>query len=232
MDFWSWIVEKNTVSIWGMKGYGKTFLSALIVNADKNRRYLVLDRVGAYTTDKLVKNALYINVKQYLNDGMLTRIFKQWQKVGTKDLVLNLESFTGKELSISADVLFNWLMRTKPQIGVVIDEIPEYTPQKGKFYSAETERAVRIGRNYGLKPFILITQRPQETAKAILDLSQITIIFKLLHKRSRDKVKELLGFNDAQFKEVEELMSKLKKAQALVVDEELNYEVYDFYVKG
>jgi DNA helicase HerA-like ATPase len=116
-------------------------------------------------------------------------------------------------------------------VGIVVDEVGEYVPEGSssrKTYSREMERVIRIGRNYGIKPYILITQRPQQVAKKVLDLAQYTIVFKLIRYRSREKVKQLLGMSDYEFTTVSNMLKELQVGQSLVIDDNLNWLVVDW----
>ncbi|HIQ50295.1 MAG TPA: ATP-binding protein [Nanoarchaeota archaeon] len=221
------ILSKHTISILGIKGYGKTVASSILTNNINDKVVIVIDTVGAYTRDRLIKKAEYIRIKRIGNRKEVIKkgLISSLKQIREMKVVFDISRLKRQELVIFIDVLAELLLELGEKgnyFVLVIDEIGEYLPQNRIVYSEELERVIRIGRNYNISPVIMITQRPQKVAKDVLALSDTYIIFKTIHQLDREKIKELLGLSKEEFRDIENILKNLKIGESLVITEQLD----------
>ncbi len=218
MDTKKILNENTTICIMGQKGSGKTYLGAILANLFEGKA-LILDTVGVYTQNRLIGGSVaYIQVSTMPYDQLkqlLDNAFNSVDKV-----VIDLSYYIPKELSVIGDFLSNYalFMNKDKNLLFLVDEIGDYCPQSFRNYSDNMERLVRVGRNKGVKPFIMITQRPQKTNKELLALSDIYYIFRIVHNLDREQVKNLLGMSKDEWEAYNKKVTYLKTREVYVYD--------------
>lgn len=209
------LIDATTLTIVGRKGLGKTVGSAILVNnIEKNT--VVFDITGAYTQDELIQDALYLAIDTKVDSSTIVLILKQFKEKAKKRIVLNLARLTRKELVDFTEIFFK-IVNQVGDVAIVIDEIGEVASQQREFYSPELERCCRIGRNYGIKPFIMITQRTQKADKNILALSDYYLIFGLTHNLDLQAVQDLSGFDKETFEPIKKYIKNLGVGKCVVL---------------
>ena len=207
------ILESTTISIFGRKGLGKTVGSSILIN-NLEKETLVFDITGAYTKDTLVKDALYLTIDTRVDNSVLKLILEQFKE--HQKIVLDMSRLTRRELVEFTELMFK-LINSVGDVAVVIDEVGEVASQQREYYSPELERCVRIGRNYGIKPFIMITQRTQKVDKNILALSDYYIVFGLTHNLDLKAVQELTGLDNEQFEPLKKSIKNMGVGKCEVI---------------
>ncbi len=202
------ILSSTTITYVGRKGVGKTFGSSILINNIENKDTLILDVTGAYTIGRLIHDAIYLEIDVHkITRANVIEILKRF-KVKNK-LVLNLQRLTRKELVVFFDELFK-VINSLGDIAIIIDEVGEVVPQGREAYSQEVERAVRIGRNYNIRPFIMITQRAQKVDKNVLALSDYYIVMGLSHNLDLDAIQKLIGWSTNEFEPIKQKIKSLR----------------------
>lgn len=191
------ILNTTTISFLGRKGLGKTIGSSILINNINDKDVLVFDITGAYTDGELIKDAKYIDVNtKRFDKKIIIDILLKFKE--TRKIVLCLNRLTRKELVEFSEVMFK-VLNEIGDVAVIIDEVGEIVSQQREYYSPELERCCRIGRNYNIRPFIVITQRTQKVDKNILALSDYYIIMGLTHNLDLEAVRELVGYSAKEF---------------------------------
>jgi hypothetical protein len=199
------VLAEPTISFLGNKGRGKTVGSAILVN-NMESEVLIIDTVGAFSKDRLIKDAIYIEVDvRKFDKKMFFPIFKKFKD--KKRIVLNVQRLTSKELIEFSEIIFG-LVLDVGDIGLVVDEVGEIVSQQKEKYSPEYERLVRIGRNYNIRPVIQITQRPQKVDKNVLALTDFYCVMGLSHNLDLNAVQDLIGYSKEEF---QTLRGEIKK---------------------
>lgn len=166
------------------KGGGKTIKMA--IEANKMKKFVFIDMIGVLDPRKHYRSGVIPNTNYYTK-----RFKKKDTKIETTDAV---EVFLGEvkrceretklmrhiiDLSDSndrpADVLkvLNWLENearaNKNAYALFIDECQAAFPQRERA-PIEAVNFIQFCRNWGIRPVVLATQRPQSTDKDILEL--------------------------------------------------------------
>ena len=208
------VLKEPTISFLGNKGRGKTVGAAILVN-NMEDDVLVVDTVGAFSIGRLIKNAIYVEVDvRKFSKKMCMTIFKKFAH--TSRIVLNVQRLTRKEMVEFCECLCAVTMEIG-DVGFVIDEVGEVVSQQKEFYSPEYERLVRVGRNYGVKPVIQISQRPQKVDKNVLALTDFYCIMGMSHNLDLDAVRNLIGLDTDEFKPMREEIKKQTVGDCLLV---------------
>ncbi len=208
----------------GQKGTGKTFAAAILGHCI-NKKVFYIDTVGVWSKLKLIPGAAYVKMGK-VGENKLWKTFNTcYSKY--KAVVLDLSYYIQSELVDFMNSFCRWAL-TIGNMAVIVDEVGDYCPQYREVYSVELERLVRIGRNYGVEPIIMITQRPQKVNKEILALSDFYIIFRVMHNLDREKIKDLLGYKAEQWDVLEKEIMKLPSRTAYTFDKDLNLNKLEF----
>lgn len=212
--------EYNTVSVMGLKGSGKTY--GLVVMAKQiEKRVFIFDTLGAISRNQLIKGKSVIYVRMAkLPEGKLRRHFDQFYISKAHYIVFDLSDMIPEELVYFGDVFSTWAIK-KGNMAVIIDEIVDYCPQSGSPYSIDIQRLWRAGRNYGIYPVIMATQRPQEADKKILAHAQIYFIMKLANDLDLAKIKALIPnryLTTGNWEDLEDKIAQLPQRHVVVYD--------------
>jgi len=205
----------GVVSILGMRGMGKTYL---LEHTTTNTEHIVwIDPTGALRPKKV--EVLKIDVMP--PEEQLSKIVER-AITKKRAVVLDISDLKREQMVKVADVIADTIMRTAKRTGrtytVVADEIGEYIEQEKQYYAPEFERMARVGRNYGVLWLILATQRPQKVNKHVLALSDYYIIFRLLHNRDLEAVKELMGVDSKTWKAIRSGIVNQNRGEYLIFD--------------
>jgi len=208
------ILQEPTISFLGNKGRGKTVGASILVN-NMEDDVLIIDTVGAFSKDRLIKKAIYIEVDvRKFSKKMFIPIFQRFKEKSR--IVLNVQSLSTKELIEFSEVVFALVLEIG-DVGLVVDEVGEIVSQQKEKYSPQYERLVRIGRNYGVRPVIQITQRPQKVDKNVLALSDYYMTMGLSHNLDLNAVKDLIGLDTYEFQDIRKEIKKQTVGECLLV---------------
>lgn len=214
------IISSTTITFMGMKGYGKTYGSAILAN-NIDQDLLVFDVVGAYTKDRLIKGAKYLDVDisepKRAHGLQVLKQFKEHTKV-----VLNLQALTRENLTKFCEMMFK-VINEFGELAILVDEVGDIVSQTKEHYCNEYERTVRVGRNYDIRPVIQITQRPQKADKNVLALSDYYLIMRLNHNLDLNAVQDLIGTDKFEFAETRDKIKNLKQGDFLLLSSDGSY---------
>ena len=150
---------------------------------------LALDPTGALASEDSFVLKMESVEKEELN-VVLDVVQKTWR--AKIPLVLDVSELTREDMSILAGDLFD-MVRVSLSDGIVmVDEIPDFTPQFGKFKSEELIRFNRKCRNQNIG-FMFATQRPQSVDKDVLALADIFFVLRVVYPPDRKRMEELFS---------------------------------------
>lgn len=210
------------ISIAGMRGSGKTLLATnWFDEIDKQDNVIFIDVVGAlrnYLKDNKA-DVQVLDINKVVSASRLNEILKQIlieKKI--KRILFDVSNLKRREMIYSVDVIFSFLLQYGADYSIVIDEIGELLPQNHVYYSEETERLIRIGRNKGIKRVLITTQRLQQTDKTAITQSKYYIFFKLVHNLDLRAVREIQGISQEEFIELRVKLKKLGIGEFIITD--------------
>ena len=217
------ILVNHTISYIGQKGSGKTFLMMASLNEINDRNVLFFDTLGVLTPQRH-KNVIFIknikpNIKNYREIIKMLDKFR-WDS-GKVKIVFNLKEFDVSDLVLFLDTVSLFVLDRKIKCGFMVDEISDYCRQgKRQPYPKVFERLVRVGRNFGITPVIMATQRPQLTEKDVLALCDCYVIFRLMYSLDREKIRELVGQTKEEFKETDRFLLSAKERAVIIISQD------------
>ncbi len=217
------LTESFTVAIVGNKGSGKTVLLEKLATDffESGRDVIYIDVIGAtfehaknHEVDDSYFNWVNVDIAK-VEEDVLKKYIAKVIKVDHIN-AFNLMMLTQREKVEFANRLFKILQKIKDYV-LIIDEIQELTPQLRGSYAEEVERIIRIGRNFGIKPIIFSSQRPQVVSKQVLALSDIFIIKKIDYYRDADIIAEIIGLGKEGRKKLRRQLKNLKVNESYLV---------------
>lgn len=163
--------EKDvTASILAAKGTGKSVFLAHALNVW--HRGILIDMLGVYNPGSNYKTAIVPNSAYFTSPESF--INQNLKKIPEQKYVISLAQYTKQELIDQSDDLFRYLYSKNPygtgNYPIFIDEVMDLANQNGKT-SYELIRVAKNGRNFGIRPLVIASQRPQNVDKTIFDLS-------------------------------------------------------------
>lgn len=213
--------EATTITIMGQKKSGKTYCGMYIGNEIKDKPVFYFDTVKAITESGVcnTKNIIKIT-RQSLNRPKL--IYDTLDKCyASGGAIIQLNKLVPRDLVDFSDMFCCWAME-KGNMALFVDEVADYCPQSVRYYSEELERLWRDGRNYGIKPVGLITQRSQAANKNLLALADVYIVFRMFHNLDRGKVKDLIGVKPDHWEKFERDIMSLEQRHAFLFETSLD----------
>jgi Predicted ATPase len=166
-------ITQRTVALIGMKGSGKTTaLRILMREIEKSG----LPAVAIDPTGSLRNKDFYnISITVPYDTALLEQVIRAaWREKAP--LVLDISDMKNEQAVRFSEDLFEILFTLKDGI-VVIDEIPDLTPQRGN----RSEGLIRFNRKCRNKNigFIFTTQRPASVDKNVLALADIMFVMRV-----------------------------------------------------
>lgn len=153
-----------TSAILAAKGSGKTVMLATMLN--RLPKGILFDMLGVLNPRSNFKTAIIPNSAYFTS---VNAFISGHRKVPEKKYVINLSDYLGESLINATDTLCDYIMGSFPYYPVLVDEVADIIPQAGQI-SYSFHRMVKNGRNYGIRPIIFASQRPQNVNKNVLDL--------------------------------------------------------------
>lgn len=227
-------LNKNTINgtitgaFLAAKGSGKSVALAMILNNAKSG--ILIDMLGVYNPRNRKKTAIVPN-SAYYND--VDSFIKNYKDVPEKKHIINFGEYVSHEEIINAaDKLSSFIYNNIPDIMVLCDEVADIMPQS-KRGSNEFHRLVKNGRNRGIYPVIMATQRPQSTDKSVFDLCDTFFVSLQRAPKTIDYILDILDRRGD--KETGTKIRQLKARQFLKYDgenlENINIQNYKYAFK-
>lgn len=166
-------MKHATVNVIAGKGGGKTEFTAS--EADKMPKFVYVDTLGVLDPKRENHSAKIPNSNYYRagHGKTAVEVFKSWfydQKKYDRHVIDLSESKDAKNDIEELSAFLYMLGKQGRGYPFLIDEISLIAPQRGGV-GANLRMLAVAGRNYGIKPLVLITQRPQNTDKELVELS-------------------------------------------------------------
>jgi hypothetical protein len=206
---------KNTITgcILGAKGSGKSVFLAKMLN-DTDKKMLLFDILGVFNPRAAFRTAIVPN-SYYVMD--IDSLIENFDKFPSKaKIILNCENYVNEELIEVFDRVSEFLLERRQHIGVLSDEIADVMPNMSNG-SKEFHRLVKNGRNYGIKPVIFATQRPQSVSKNIFDLCDEFFISKQKAPRTIEYIKNILDVSGDT--KIDNQITNLKTREFLITND-------------
>lgn len=177
-----------TASVLGAKGSGKSVMLAEALNRFK--KGILIDTIGVFNPKNRFKSAVVPNSTYFTSPRWFLMYARLHRKLPPKT-VINLSEFVGEDLIREADKVFGYIYGHIRNTPILIDECADLVPPIGK-QSKKLILLVKNGRNYGLKPLIFATQRPQSMAKSVFDLADTFYVSRQNAPRTVEYILDIL----------------------------------------
>lgn len=214
----------GVISIIGMRGTGKTYLTKRLLNYVDVDKIIIFDVVGVYDDLEGIRLEFDKVILKYKLFDVMDKLIKSDEKIITVDLSL----LSRKEMREVINDISEYLIIRKPKtisVMVVADEVGEYMEQERGIYAERFESLVRIGRNKNILWVIMTTQRAQKVNKHILALSDLYIIFRVMHNLDLEAVKNIMGMDTKSFKQYVDYIKQQQTGYFILYD---GIDVYKF----
>lgn len=214
--------DSATSSVIAGKGGGKTGL--LASEANKMPKFVFVDTIGVLNPRNENRSAIIPNSNYFLHSekGSAVDNFKSWQSdpIAQKHdrHILDLSEAEDKKEEVEKLAAFLLQLGKKGKgYPLIIDEISLIAPQSERAGSVLKNLFI-IGRNFQIKPMIIATQRPQNTDKELLELSDEYYLGYNKGYNTTEMLGKLADMDPSIFK-------KLKPRQFYVLGTETVYNV-------
>jgi len=194
------------VTILAEKGSGKTIF--LASEANKFKKFVFVDVLGVLNPDNDFKTGYIPKSHYYKNDkngnGDAVDMFKAGlnNKQGIDRHVIDFSEVDDQAEAMNR--LCEFLIRLGKMghgYPLFVDEVDDVMPQsKTGMYAV---RVVKNGRNYGIRPFVCATQRPQGAEKKVIELADRWMIGGETGYNTLKHVTAISGADESTFKNME-----------------------------
>lgn len=211
-------VTQRTVALIGQKGSGKTTAIRLMAREfDKMKLpVLVIDPTGAAVDADFFNVKIPSKMGKEETAALFQAIDTAWNE--RAPMVLDISDMNRKEAAKLASELFPHLLHKQDGI-VIVDEIPDLTPQFGEFKSEELIRFNRKCRNRNIG-FVFGTQRPASVSKDVLALADVLLIMRLAWPGDVEAIEKILKrkYKNDELAVMMQKVSHFGAGDVLVVD--------------
>ena len=217
-------LDYKQLDIIGGKGSGKTNLAA--AKANEMTDFIFIDTLGVlhpkneYRSARIPNTSYYGTPKNNNGDSVDMFFYAQSKTTIKRRHVIDFSEFiTLEERQDAINRISLWILRESKRGNVyplIVDEIADYAPE-GKEPPEALHRLVKNGRNYGIYPVVLITQRPQSTSKQLLDLADCYVIGRQQGPRTIETIQKIADLDD-------DLLKNLQPRQFYISEEKGIYE--------
>ena len=222
------VIEKEpyaVVSIMGMRGAGKTYMTTQLIDVLKVKTdiVIIIDIVGVYS--EYLGSGKIVRITKLYSEDVLYRFFNEHVKKGV--YVFDISELDRGDMVEIINIISEWLLRKKEHkktASLIVDEVGEVLEQERGYYAERLESLVRIGRNKRVLYVIVTTQRPQKVNKHALALSDVYVVFKMVHNLDIEAVRNIMGMDKSHFRTIEKTLKTLKIGEYIITDG-IKYEV-------
>lgn len=209
------IEYKNDITscILGAKGSGKTVLLAYMQHKYNTGSSILFDTIGVLNPRSQHRSAVVPNSIYFMNPESFIAHFEKLPK--KYKAIINFENYIGEDLIEAVNKVCTLLYTSKSKVMLLSDEVADIIPQTAKG-SKKFELLVKNGRNYGIKPVIIATQRPQSVHKAVFDLCDNFYISSQKAPRTIDYITDIIDMRGND--EIRKTIMHLKPRQFLKFD--------------
>ena len=206
---------KYTNAILGAKGSGKSVLLCHLAMKE-TKKVVLFDVLGVFNPRNEYKTATIPNSYYCMSiEDFLRNINKFPEK---SKIVINLSDYNNKDLIESMDAFCLKLMEIKKPISVLSDEVADIMPQNG-VGSEQFHKMVKNGRNYGITPITIATQRPQSVNKNVFDLCDTFLISSQKAPRTVDYIASIIDVGGDE--NIKQVIKSLKSREFIIYDGEI-----------
>lgn len=213
------IKDMITTCILGSKGSGKSVLLAMMMNEYKGR-VVLFDMLGVFNPTAKNRTAVIPNSYYFLYPDLYLKNFDKLPE--NARAVIDFSGFIVDELVRQVDAVCNFLMAKKEPVAVLSDEVADFIAQSGPI-SYGFWKMVKNGRNFGIRPVVFASQRPQDINKKVFDLCDEFLISRQKAPRTIDYITDIM--NKAGDKGTRDMLLKIKPREFLQFDGE-SYTIY------
>lgn len=199
-----------TAAILAAKGSGKSVMLASILKSFK--KGVLIDTLGVYDPRKSHKTAVVPGSNYYES---VEAFIHNHNKFKEQRHIIDFSEYFDEELIEKSDKLFEYIYTNLHDMPVLVDEVADIMPQMG-LGSVWFHRLVKNGRNFGIRPVIFATQRPQGVNKTVLELCDT--FFTSMHRGPRTIEYVMTILNDTGNKELGTMIRGLEKREFLKYD--------------
>jgi hypothetical protein len=210
-----------TGCILGAKGSGKSVFLAYLLSTAKKRTVL-FDMLGVFNPKSKHKTAVIPNSYYCLSPDDFIACIDKFPK--NAKVVIDFSGLYSDELIYKIDEVSKILL-SEGEWGVFSDEVADFMPLHSG--SREFHQLVKNGRNYGIKPVIFATQRPQSANKNIFDLCECFFISQQKAPRTIEYILEIIDRKGDT--ETGSMIRKLEQREFLIYDGDLRLYKVPFY---
>jgi len=208
-------ITQRTVALIGQKGSGKTTAIRLIMRELDRLKLPVVtfDPTGA----AIDADFFNIKVPSLEEIGPLMEVVDAaW--AAKSPIVVDISDLNREDAAVLASKVFPALLHKRDGV-VIVDEIPDLTPQWGKFKSEELIRFNRKCRNRNIG-FVFGTQRPASVSKDVLALADVLLIMRLVWPGDMEAIEKVLKrkYDRAEIDATMQKISHFKAGEVYVVD--------------
>ena len=211
-------VTQRTIALIGQKGSGKTTAIRLITRQlDKlGLPVITIDPTGAARDPDFFNVGVPAAMEEDDYDNLFMVIDTAWDEA--KPLVIDISEMNRKQASEFSSKLFPFLLKKRDGI-VIVDEIPDLTPQYGEFKSEELIRFNRKCRNQNIG-FVFGTQRPATVSKDVLALADVLLVMRLAWPGDVEAIEKILKrkYDRDELDATLSKVSRFKAGEVMVID--------------
>ena len=203
-----------TNAVLGAKGSGKSVLLAHFLT-ESNKKHILLDMLGVYNPKNEFKTAVVPLSYYCINVDAFIKTYSKFPS--DAKIIIDMSEYTQDDLVPATDALCVFLMDNKIKCGFMSDEVADIMPQMGRG-SIQLHRLIKNGRNYGIRPVTIATQRPQSVNKSIFDLCDKFLVSVQRAPRTVDYIADILDIGGDENIKTE--IKQLKQREFLIYNGE------------
>lgn len=201
-----------TTCILGAKNSGKSVFLAHLLN-QSTEKCILIDVLGVFNPRNEYKTAIVPN--SYYCTNVDNYIDNYDKFPANAKIIIDVSEYIGNDLINAVDKLSDHIMQKKTKCCFMSDEIADIIPQDAKG-SHGFHKAVKNGRNFGIRPIIFATQRPQSVNKKVFDLCDTFYVSSQKAPRTVEYILEILDASGNH--EMRSRITRLKQREFLRFD--------------
>lgn len=210
-------ITQRTIALIGQKGSGKTTAIRSLgrVVSYEGLPVLILDPTGAAKSDTSFN--IVVTKRNRDPELLMKIILRAWDM--KEVLVVDLSDLNREEVSELGSFIFPEMLRHLQDGVVMVDEMPDFTPQFGKFKSEELIRFNRKCRNRNIG-FVFASQRPATVSKDVLALADVMMIMRVAWPADMDSIEKSLQrkYQRGEVKDILNRISQFRAGDTFIID--------------